>query len=546
MTKNKIFSANYKALKIKNPKLADEIWNIDNTDNSCYTEPVIAKNSESVPLLKDGRALFSIYNPSRDAENFLKDINFTEKQFIAVSGLANAIHVSKALNHENIHILVIEKNKESIATLFEYFDFSKILSKDNFSLSYLSDLEITFRTLYIPQLHGNFNHLALRPWVMFNQEIENHIQLILKKSLELISADYSVQAHFAKIWQRNILRNLQTLSKLKINNIDFPLSKKAAVIGAGPSLDDGILYLKKNRTNHYIIATDTAWRILLQNNITADAVVTIDGQNISYRHFIDTFPDDKTLFVTDLCSHPLIAEKAYKNGNNIQFICSNHPLCLLAKKFALDNDLYFPPEIDTTSGTVTIAALDFAVKCGFNEIELFGADFSYTNYKAYAKGSYLDPTFENDSTIIKSKETAFNALMFRTPVKRKDEATITTDILDKYSASLDFYLNNCSSSIKVYKYFNNSMTMIFSSDFQNEGKKLPFFLPKTLYKSFDYADFIVRLLDALKKHDPSIIASVLPLAAWCERTGRYKSSSSSIESVFDYAYKMAIKHKIYK
>ena len=541
MTINEIFKANCNALKRSNPNLAEIICNLKNTDNSCYTAPALSKTNELVPALKDGKALFSVYNPTRDADNFLNDIDLSEKQFIAVSALANGAHIKKALQHQNIHILVIEKNAESVADLFGHFDFTDILNNERFSLCCISELESTFRNLYIPQLYGNFSHKALRPWVQYNPEAEEQIQSILRNCLGNISADYSVQAHFAKVWQRNILRNLKTLSSLSTNTFDFPLKKRAAIIGAGPSLDGGIEFLKKNRESRYIIATDTAWRILLQYGISADAVVTIDGQNISYRHFIDKFPDSKTLFVADLCSHPAITEKAQKNGNAVQFFASNHPLCLFARQYAKEHSQYFPPEIDTTSGTVTVAALDFAVKAGFNEIELFGADFAYSNSKAYAKGSYLDPTFENDATVINSKETAFNALMFRTPVIRMDKSTVTTEVLNRYASALDLYLQNCHAKLSVYKYSEGKVISIFEGNHSDSGKNVPIFLPKTLYKSFDYADFIVRLLNLLENHDPALTAAILPLAAWCERTGLYKSSTDSIESVFDYAYKMAKK-----
>ena len=541
MTINEIFKANCNALKRNNPNLAEIICNLKNTDNSCYAAPALSKTNELVPALKDGKALFSVYNPTRDADNFLNDIDLSEKQFIAVSALANGAHIKKALQYQNIHTLVIEKNAESVADLFGHFDFTDILKNERFSLCCISELESTFRNLYIPQLYGNFSHKALRPWVQYNPEAEEQIQSILRNCLGNISADYSVQAHFAKVWQRNILRNLKTLSSLSTNSFDFPLEKRAAIIGAGPSLDGGIEFLKTNRESRYIIATDTAWRILLQYGISADAVVTIDGQNISYRHFIDKFPDSKTLFVADLCSHPAIAEKAQKNGNSVQFFASNHPLCLFAKQYAKEHNQYFPPEIDTTSGTVTVAALDFAVKAGFNEIELFGADFAYTNSKAYAKGSYLDPTFENDATVINPKETAFNALMFRTPVIRMDKSTVTTEVLNRYASALDLYLQNCHAKLSVYKYSEGKVISIFEGNHSDSGKNVPIFLPKTLYKSFDYADFIVRLLNLLENHDPALTAAILPLAAWCERTGLYKSSTDSIESVFDYAYKMAKK-----
>ncbi len=542
---NETFSKNLKALKNKDINLADSVEKSSDIQLSCYDEPVAAKTGDFVPVLKDKKALFSVYNPARDSDNFLKDIDFAQKQFIVIAGLANGLHLKKALNNSNIHFLIVEKNAESISTLFNQFDLCDFLNADNFSFCTTSTLEETFSNLYIPQLNGNFSYLSLRPWAQFNIEAEHEIHAVLKRCLDKISADYSVQAHFAKIWQRNIMRNLKTMSTCIADSGKLPSEKTAAIIGAGPSLDQDIESIQKRRNNLFIIATDTAWRIMLNYNIVADAVLTIDGQNISYRHFIDKFPDRETLFVVDLCAHPAIAEKAQKNGNKLQFIASNHPLCSLAKMYAEKQGEYFPPSIDTTSGTVTIAAVDFAVKSGFKEIEIYGADFAYTNSKAYAKGSYLDPTFENDSTRINTKETAFNALMFRTPVIQKGNNTVTTEVLERYALALQKYFENCPYNLKVSKSISNNLIDIYKNSSSSDCKFVPIFFSKTLYKSFNFADFKTWLLHSFKNydknHESAVTSSLLPLAAWCERMGLYKSSSGSLSAVAEYACKLADK-----
>ena len=63
MTINEIFKANCNVLKSSNPNLAEIICNLKNTDNSCYAAPALSKTNDLVPALKDGKALFSIYNP---------------------------------------------------------------------------------------------------------------------------------------------------------------------------------------------------------------------------------------------------------------------------------------------------------------------------------------------------------------------------------------------------------------------------------------------------------------------------------------------------
>ena len=52
--------------------------------------------------------------------------------------------------------------------------------------------------------------------------------------------------------------------------------------------------------------------------------------------------------------------------------------------------------LNTTCGTVTITALDFAIKCGFTEIQILGADFGYVKNKTYTKSTYLDQIFSKN------------------------------------------------------------------------------------------------------------------------------------------------------
>ena len=68
----------------------------------------------------------------------------------------------------------------------------------------------------------------------------------------------------------------------------------------------------------------------------------------------------------------------------------------------------------------------------------------------------------------------------------------------------------CKTKINIHKYVNKNMTYIFAN-IHATVKFIPLFLSKTLYKSFDYADFKVWLLNLLKSYDFAITAAILPL-----------------------------------
>ncbi|MBP5450767.1 MAG: hypothetical protein J6Y16_00865, partial [Treponema sp.] len=65
----------------------------------------------------------------------------------------------------------------------------------------------------------------------------------MEETLPSISADYSVQAHFGKQWQGNIIKNLSRVTDCPAPFI--PSGKTACVIAAGPSLDRSIEELKE-------------------------------------------------------------------------------------------------------------------------------------------------------------------------------------------------------------------------------------------------------------------------------------------------------------
>jgi hypothetical protein len=86
--------------------------------------------------------------------------------------------------------------------------------------------------------------------------------------------------------------------------------------------------------------------------------------------------------------------------------------------------------------------LDFAIKLGFQNIQIYGADFSYTNGKPYTKGTYLDKEFGKIQNKINSSEKKFVSLMFRTELKKISQKKYTTEVLESYKSSMEEYLIN--------------------------------------------------------------------------------------------------------
>lgn len=421
--------------------------------SSIYSSIIKSKNETPIPVFNDGRTMESKYNPQVEAERI---VQATEpSNFFLVLGIGSGILIKElADKYQKAFIIGVEKSKDDLDFLDELENIRNIKNNQNIIFTDISHLNTILLQNYIPSFYGNLKIIEQRAWIQKNIDIKTQLDEIIRLTLNQISRDFSVQAHFGKIWHKNILNNINLYSKIDYENyrLDFDKNKTAAIIAAGPSLDKNIKKLQTERGKYIIISTDTAYSSLLKNNIYADFVVSIDGQNISHSHFIqDKNVFSKSLFICDLSSDFSACNKIIQNGGKIFFSVSGHPLSELF--YNINSDAFI--KLYSGAGTVTISALDFAIKAGFSKIELFGADFAYLNGKSYTKGTYLDSIYSQESNKIKSTEKQFDRLLYRTELSKNKENNYTTPTLEAYRESMLEYLriNNVSFIYKDYIYY---------------------------------------------------------------------------------------------
>ena len=413
-----------------------------------YSQIISAKDGNLIPLCKNRAtnqevALHSKYNPVREAEAFAATVN-DDCLFFVVLGLGGGYHIEKLIEKVPASkILVVETSKSSLSFLEQIPTVKKISGKKNIIMTSIENLEETLLFSYKPALHGNLTILSLRSWEGFFKEEASLAREKINAAIKLLAADYSVQSHFGKIWQKNILTNLSLAERAKsfseIKKAIFPIlsRKKAAIIAAGPSLDDSIKELKKNRGEYFIIATDTAFSALEKQGLSCDAVISIDGQSISRAHYQGKLPSD-TIYFFDLCACPSAIRKVLTKSENLVLTESGHPLAQYASFFSGKQNF---PHIEAGSGTVTIAAYSLAKKIGFKDTVFFGADFAYFSGRPYTRGTYLENQFYSTSNRFKTAEKAYTALTYRTPVIKLAGNKITTEILEAYRLSLNDFIH---------------------------------------------------------------------------------------------------------
>jgi len=459
-----------------------------------YRELTTSKTGSLIPVLQSGKTLESSYNPERDAERKLEAIKTEEKIFL-VLGFGSGILIQKLIEKiPDAKILCAEYSKEDIALLSRLPLFTSITEK--ISLFPKEELYSNLLEQYIPSLYGNLKIIEQTNYIGEIPGFSEYIKSQIEKALKDISKDYSVQAHFGKLWQHNILNNIKQLTKSGLNRgikQKIDTDKICAVLGAGPTMDEKIPYLKANREKFFIIATDTAFLMSEKQGLHCDAVITLDAQNVSVTHFISKIPDN-CLFLVDYSSSPSITNKLKNKTGNLQFFSTGHPLSV----FLSDGKLLL---LNSGSGTVTIAALDFAIKAVFKEIQVFGADFSYPQNKAYAKGTYLDALYNRNASKIKTSEQNYTHLLYRTELLEKDGVK-TTEVLQGYKNSFESFLK----SLKI-SFEKKQNVYVIKNSYENINKE-----------SFNNLTFNEKIFEKISSQNQNLKTALLPFAAFLQRT----------------------------
>jgi uncharacterized Rossmann fold enzyme len=414
--KRNFFEKNLQLLSVKDLELCSRLSSARTTQGRYKI--LESRTGRVVPAIVDlngqPHALHSTVDPEKEAQRLAATLNegWAEPGFVVFLGLGAAYAAAAALSANTAsHILVIDFDINGIAELFSSCEYA-VLGDSRFTL--LVDpnaglIQETILALYNPCLYGGIRVLPLRGRVDWDKGKFAVAGEAVQRTIEKVSADYSVQAHFGIRWFSNIIRNIgiaQSLNRAapQVSGADIG---DAAICAAGPSLDAQIPILRERRRTHpiFVIAADTCLPALLAGGVKPDAIVSIDCQHISYCHFIGTDCADIPLFL-DIASPPLLSGFS----RSLFFFRGGHPLAAyLCLKWRL-----LPP-LDTSGGNVTYACLSLAEQLGARRITVYGADFSYPLGKPYARGTYFYPLFERKQNRLSPLEAGISSFLYRSP-----------------------------------------------------------------------------------------------------------------------------------
>lgn len=373
-----ILNRNLLSLSNTHPELSVRIGRVEaSTDLHFLTSKtglpvaVLHKNEKSVPL-------HSRIDPEREGDRYPQ--MYPGQGFFVFLGLGCGYHIRPFLDRSEVNnIVIIEKDIALLKAVMTRVDLRDIILDPKVSLLIDADPETVKEYLlsrYLPALNGNLHSVILRSRVNTEERFFTMTAETIRTVLNILADDYTVQSNFGRRWFVNTLSNLEPAEK---STTTFKPVSTVLITAAGPSLEDQMGEIEVRRRDAFLLATDTSLPALLERSIYPDAVISIDCQHITYNHFLGGYPERIPL-ILDISSPAVMT----RFTERMFFISTNHPF----SQYVSRHFRQFPL-IDTSGGNVSHAAVSLAENLMADEIILYGADFSYPEGKAYARGTYV-------------------------------------------------------------------------------------------------------------------------------------------------------------
>ena len=321
-------------------------------------EVLYSKKNEKI-LKVDDIYLNSLYDAKREAKILIDGYKeLLNDDVIHVIGFGMGYHIIELLNRikDNQLIKVYDTNENIYKQVKNEKQIINILSKSNVKIYNRKDLKEFCETL------------NLSSDIIINKPL---VKVCLDKDIERLIDNYVISKFGINKFKDIMINNEIINSNIQCKNIcDFfqiPSNKTKLIVSSGPSLDLLINDIKKYRDNYDIYVVGSALSTLIKNNITPNAIVIIDSQDIVANQFNGYNNLKIPLLFLSTASKEAVGN--YKGPKYIFYNKHNETNIVI-----------------NTGKTVAVAAIDIAIKNNSKKIILIGQDLAYLNNKTHSNG----------------------------------------------------------------------------------------------------------------------------------------------------------------
>ena len=349
--------------------------------------------TECLYSIRNGKefATYGLGERKKILESWFDGLDLAEESLYAVSGFGDGSHLLYFLENSSsgTYFLAAEKDPSLLRETFSRVDCSKLLSSDRFMLG-VGDLDDDFfHDIQVAALHEiqEVNMVVFSPLHSADEAYYDQMRNELVRQYLVVRPLMEVNLRTATTIQSNTFTNLKhmatspDLAEIGAGMEDIPF----ILVGAGPSLDESIEFLKEVQNRAIIVCSNSPLRKLINNGIKPHLVVTADPQSPTLAGFKGVKLDGLTL----ACPFSAYPEIVSLFPGRILSWCTFNPIVDLLKK-----SMGKPPGSSIMEkGTVSGCVLDISRLLGSKKVLLVGQDMCIRDDGRY----YTDDSAYSDS-----------------------------------------------------------------------------------------------------------------------------------------------------
>ncbi len=331
--------------------------------------------------------LHSKYDPVREAAKLVDGYRLSPTVNVVMLGFGLGYHVLDLVSRRNAHdfIVICERNPQIIRAALEHVDLRPLFEKRNI-LWFIDErpdrVNMMFKNKVLSILANGVSVLVHPPSFQLHEAYYTQVRKAFDEFSVYARVNINTQIAKAEDFTRNAFRNLYEFIHARPVSELFGTARGLPVfiVGAGPSLDKTVAYLREVRDRGFIIAVDSALATLLHHGIRPDLVVSIDFTKHTLNYFKDIDTQALSLvFDLEICPEVLRIFKGQKYAIHLpKKSVSEWVTSVIGNKGAIDKGL-----------SVSHAAALLATKMEAATIILIGQDLAYPRSQWHAKGSHF-------------------------------------------------------------------------------------------------------------------------------------------------------------
>ena len=387
-----ILAANQAVLLKKFPVVLERIIAVGNRmPDSYFYESKDGVETLMVQRGEHSYCPYGTFNKFNLIKRWQKSLRVAPESLYAITGFGDGSHLEYFMKESasGTYVLAAEKDPALLRETLSRFDLSELLNHERFLLS-VGELDDP----YYAQIQNaaltriqEVNSLVFSPLHSVDEAYYDKMRNELLRQYLVIRPLMEVNIRTAINLQENTLLNLKHMAyapdigvmKNEFEDVPFIL------VGAGPSLDESIEFLKFAQDKAIIVTTNSPLRKLVNSGIKPHLVVTADPMPPTLAGFQGVDVSDLVL----ACPHSAYPKIIEKFPGRIISWCTFNPIVDYLK--SKTNQGLSTPIME--QGTVSGCVLDISSLLGCKKVLFIGQDMSVRDDGKY----YTDDSSYSDS-----------------------------------------------------------------------------------------------------------------------------------------------------